>query len=97
MKYVPFMICVIVFIFTSAGYFITDKKTEKIYGALSIVSIACAIVQAAIVFWKINWLPIGGLFFYGCQVKFLYCKEKMLDTCFVLCYLSKGADVWIVK
>ena len=55
MKYVPFMICVIVFIFTSAGYFITDKKTEKIYGALSIVS--------------------------------------MLDTCFVLCYLSKGADV----
>ena len=30
MKYVPFMICVIVFIFTSAGYFITDKKTEKI-------------------------------------------------------------------
>ena len=48
MKYVPFMICVIVFIFTSAGYFITDKKTEKIYGA--IVSIACAIVQAAIVF-----------------------------------------------
>ena len=47
MKYVPFMICVIVFIFTSAGYFITDKKTEKIYGALSIVSIACAIVQAA--------------------------------------------------
>ena len=29
MKYVPFMICVIVFIFTSAGYFITDKKTEK--------------------------------------------------------------------
>ena len=34
MKYVPFMICVIVFIFTSAGYFITDKKTEKIYGAL---------------------------------------------------------------
>ena len=54
MKYVPFMICVIVFIFTSAGYFITDKKTEKIYGALSIVSIACAIVQAAIVFWKIK-------------------------------------------
>mgnify|MGYP006939732084 FL=1 len=50
MKYVPFIICVIVFIFTSAGYFITDKKTEKIYGALSIVSIACAIVQAAIVF-----------------------------------------------
>ena len=50
MKYVPFMICVIVFIFTSSGYFITDKKTEKIYGALSIVSIACAIVQAAIVF-----------------------------------------------
>ena len=48
MKYVPFMICVIVFLFT--GYFITDKKTEKIYGALSIVSIACAIVQAAIVF-----------------------------------------------
>ena len=45
MKYVPFMICVIVFLFTSAGYFITDKKTEKIYGALS-----CAIVQAAIVF-----------------------------------------------
>ena len=44
MKYVPFMICVIVFLFTSAGYFITDKKTEKIYGALSIVSIACAIV-----------------------------------------------------
>ena len=43
MKYVPFMICVIVFLFT-------DKKTEKIYGALSIVSIACAIVQAAIVF-----------------------------------------------
>jgi len=32
MKYVPFMICVIVFLFTSAGYFITDKKTEKIYG-----------------------------------------------------------------
>ena len=45
MKYVPFMICVIVFLFTSAGYFITDKKTEKIYGALSIVSIACAIKQ----------------------------------------------------
>ena len=31
MKYVPFMICVIVFIFTSAGYFITDKKTENIW------------------------------------------------------------------
>ena len=85
MKYVPFMICVIVFIFTSAGYFITDKKTEKIYGALSIVSIACAIVQAAIVFQNVLK--------DRCQAKFLYCKEKMLDTCFVLCYLSKGADV----
>lgn len=50
MKYVPFIICVILFIFTSAGYFITDKKIEKLYGVLSIVSIACAIVQAAIVF-----------------------------------------------
>ena len=85
MKYVPFMICVIVFIFTSAGYFITDKKTEKIYGALSIVSIACAIVQAAIVFYNVLK--------DRCQAKSLYCKEKMLDTCFVLCYLSKGADV----
>lgn len=34
---------------------------------------------------------------YRCQVKPLYCKEKMLDTHFFLCYLSKGADVWIVK
>ena len=34
MKYVPFMICVIVFIFTSAGYFITDKKTEKIWSTI---------------------------------------------------------------
>lgn len=50
MKYVPFIVCVILFIFTSAGYFITDKKTEKLYGVLSIASIACAIVQAAIVF-----------------------------------------------
>ena len=50
MKYVPFIVCVILFIFTSAGYFITDKKIEKIYGVLSIASIACAIVQAAIVF-----------------------------------------------
>ena len=37
MKYVPFMICVIVFIFTSAGYFITDKKTEKIYIKLTTI------------------------------------------------------------
>ena len=50
MKYVPFMICVIVFLFTSAGYYITVKNTDKIYVALSIVSFACAIVQAAIVF-----------------------------------------------
>ena len=31
MKYVPFMICVIVFLFTSAGYFITDKKTGQTF------------------------------------------------------------------
>ena len=81
MKYVPFMICVIVFIFTSAGYFITDKKTEKIYGVLSIVSIACAIVQAAIVFWKIkaeNRIPdekLGTRFF-------VYFAENFRKYCF---------------
>ena len=62
MKYVPFMICVIVFIFTSAGYFITDKKTEKIYGALSIVSIACAIVQYGSLLkkYKLYWNELNG-------------------------------------
>ena len=80
MKYVPFMICVIVFIFTSAGYFITDKKTEKIYGALSIVSIACAIVQAAIVFWRIgaeSRIPDEKL---GIRF-FVYFAEKIQKYC----------------
>lgn len=46
----PLMACVDVFTFTTAAFFSTEGKTELLYGACSIVSAVCAIVQLAILF-----------------------------------------------
>ena len=50
MKYIPLLLCVSLFIFTTIGFFKTSGKNELLYGACSIGGIACAIVQLAIVF-----------------------------------------------
>ena len=47
MKLLPLVTCVAVFAFTTAGFFLTDGGTEKIYEILSLLSFACALVQMA--------------------------------------------------
>lgn len=46
----PFAACVSVFLFSSIGFFLTEEKKEVLYGACTIASLACGIVQLAIVF-----------------------------------------------
>lgn len=46
----PFAACVSVFLFSSIGFFLTQEKKEVLYGACSIASLACGIVQLAILF-----------------------------------------------
>ncbi len=41
---------ILIFLVTTAGFFLTEGKTERVYGALSIVSLSCAIVQLGILF-----------------------------------------------
>lgn len=45
----PLMLCVDLFVFSTVGFFLTDGKKELVYGACSIVSAACAVVQMGIV------------------------------------------------
>lgn len=49
-RFLPFVGCILLFLFAAAGFFVTEGKKEKIYAALSFIGIACAIVQAAIAF-----------------------------------------------
>lgn len=46
----PFAVCVDLFVFSSVGFFLTEGKKEVLYGACSIASVACAIVQLALLF-----------------------------------------------
>ena len=48
LKILPLVTCVTVFAFTTAGFFLTDGRTEKIYEILSLLSFACALVQMAV-------------------------------------------------
>ena len=50
MKYIPLLWCVCLFIFTTIGFFKTNGGIEILYGACSIGSVVCAIVQLAIAF-----------------------------------------------
>ncbi len=50
MKIIPLVLCVCIFIITTIGFFKTKGKIEKVYGACSLVSLFCAILQIAIVF-----------------------------------------------
>ena len=50
MKYIPLLLCVSLFIFTTIGFSKTSGRTEILYGACSIGSVACAIVQLVIAF-----------------------------------------------
>ncbi|MCI5493078.1 MAG: hypothetical protein MR425_03005 [Lachnospiraceae bacterium] len=44
------VLTILIFLMTTAGFFLTDGKTERIYGALSIISLGCAVVQLGILF-----------------------------------------------
>lgn len=46
----PFVACVSVFLFSSIGFFMTEGNKEVLYGACSVASLACGIVQLAIFF-----------------------------------------------
>lgn len=46
----PLVVCVDLFIFSTTGFFLTEGRKEVIYGACSIVSVGCAMVQLAIIF-----------------------------------------------
>lgn len=46
----PFAACVDLFTFSTTGFFLTNGKKEVLYGACSIASAACGIVQLAILF-----------------------------------------------
>lgn len=46
----PFIVCTDVFVLTTIGFFSTDGKIEKIYGIGSVISLACMIVQFAVLF-----------------------------------------------
>lgn len=50
MKIIPLLLCVCIFVITTIGFFKTNGKIEKVYGACSIISVACAILQLAIIF-----------------------------------------------
>ena len=44
------LIAVVTFLFSTAGFFLTEGKKELLYGLCSILCAACTIVQIAIVF-----------------------------------------------
>lgn len=46
----PFMICVVLFLFTTVGFFTTERGTEALYLVCSVASAACGLVQLAILF-----------------------------------------------
>lgn len=46
----PLMACVDLFVLSTTGFFLTGGKKEVLYGACSIASAACAIVQLALIF-----------------------------------------------
>jgi hypothetical protein len=46
----PVAACVAEFVFSTAGFFLTEGKTEILYGGCSIASVACFIVQLALLF-----------------------------------------------
>ena len=46
----PFVVCVVLFLFTTVGFFTTEKGTEALYLVCSVVSAACGLVQLAIIF-----------------------------------------------
>lgn len=46
----PIVLCVDVFLFSTVGFFSTTGSKEVLYGVCSILSIACGIVQMAILF-----------------------------------------------
>lgn len=46
----PLILCVDLFLFSTAGYFSTEGRVEKLYGACSIAGAVCAIVQLGILF-----------------------------------------------
>lgn len=51
MKYIyllPLAACIVVFLFSTAGFFANTKEKEMVYGACSIASAVCVIVQLAI-------------------------------------------------
>lgn len=50
MRMLPLIICIDAFVFSSIGFFLTEGKTEKIYGFFSILNAACLIVQMAVMF-----------------------------------------------
>lgn len=46
----PLVVCVDLFVFSTTGFFLTEGKKEILYGACSIASVACVIVQLALLF-----------------------------------------------
>jgi len=50
MKIIPLVLCVCIFVITTLGFFMIKGKGEKVYGACSVISVACAILQLAIIF-----------------------------------------------
>lgn len=46
----PLAACVALFVFSTTGFFLTEGNREVLYGACSIASVICAIVQLAILF-----------------------------------------------
>lgn len=50
MKIIPLVLCVCIFIISTIGFFKTKGKIEKVYGACSVISMACAILQIAIIY-----------------------------------------------
>lgn len=48
MRFIPLLLCISIFIAATVGFFKTGGKAERIYGACSIGSVICGIVQLAI-------------------------------------------------
>lgn len=46
----PLIACIDVFVFATVGFFKTTGRIEILYGVCSIASVACTIVQLAILF-----------------------------------------------
>lgn len=50
MYLLPLIISIGIFVISTVGYFMTEGKTEALYGVCSIAGAACAIVQLALIF-----------------------------------------------